>query len=241
MRSVLIVEDNVVHMEMLTKILKEIDMEITVYKASNQDEAYADTMKNRISLFLIDVVLDSKMPGDVSGMRFADRVRRMEEYKYTPMIFITGLEDVRLFAYSDLHCYYYLEKPYNADKAFKVIREALRVPQLKDRPHDVYFRKDGIIYKRNVNDVVYIENVRSGQTVYLNNDRLKLQYKPCKNILEELSSDRFIQCSRHLIVNKDYIDMIDTVNRYIRLKDDYGQIEIGITFKKKFLEALKES
>ena len=39
MRSVLIVEDNVVHMEMLTKILKEIDMEITVYKASNQDEA----------------------------------------------------------------------------------------------------------------------------------------------------------------------------------------------------------
>lgn len=35
--------------------------------------------------------------------------------------------------------------------------------------------------------------------------------------------------------------MIDTVNRYIRLKDDYGQIEIGITFKKKFLEALKES
>ena len=128
MRSVLIVEDNVVHMEMLTKILKEIDMEITVYKASNQDEAYAYTMKNRISLFLIDVVLDSKMPGDVSGMRFADRVRRMEEYKYTPMIFITGLEDVRLFAYSDLHCYYYLEKPYNADKAFKVIREALRVP-----------------------------------------------------------------------------------------------------------------
>lgn len=83
--------------------------------------------------------------------------------------------------------------------------------------------------------------MRSGQTVYLNNDRLKLQYKPCKNILEELSSDRFIQCSRHLIVNKDYIDMIDTVNRYIRLKDDYGQIEIGITFKKKFLEALKES
>lgn len=132
MRSVLIVEDNVVHMEMLTKILKEIDMEITVYKASNQDEAYAYTMKNRINLFLIDVVLDSKMPGDVSGMRFADRVRRMEEYKYTPMIFITGLEDVRLFAYSDLHCYYYLEKPYNADKAFKVIREALRVPQLKD-------------------------------------------------------------------------------------------------------------
>ena len=80
MRSVLIVEDNVVHMEMLTKILKEIDMEITVYKASNQDEAYAYTMKNRINLFLIDVVLDSKMPGDVSGMRFADRVRRIQIY-----------------------------------------------------------------------------------------------------------------------------------------------------------------
>lgn len=239
MKSVLIVEDNVSHAAMLEKILNEVDKDITVYKAANQNEAYAITMRTTISLFLIDVILESKIPGDVSGMRFANRIRRMEKYKYTPIIFITGLEDARLFAYSDLHCFCYLEKPYDADKAFKIINEALKVPQFKDMPHDVYFRKDGIIYKRNISDLVYVENVRSGQRIHFVDGDLNLPYKPCKIIMEELDSDRFVQCSRFMIVNKDYIDLIDTVNRYIKLKGNHGMVEIGITFKKKFMKTLK--
>ena len=239
MKSVLIIEDNPLSMEMLAKIVNEIDPELQVYKAVNQNEAYALSMRITMDLFLIDIILDSTIPGDVSGMRFAGYIRGVERYKYTPMIFITALEDARLFAYSDMHCYYYLEKPYDAKKAFQVISEALKIPQAKDIPHAVYFRKDGIIGKRNVSEVVYIENVKTGQTVYFIDGRLKLQYKPTKVILEELNSDRFVQCSRYLIVNKDFIDVIDTVNRYIGLKNGYGQIEIGITFKKKFLEALR--
>lgn len=44
-----------------------------------------------------------------------------------------------------------------------------------------------------------------------------------------------------MIVNRDFVEAVDTVNRYITLRGDYGQIELGITFKKKFLKALKES
>ena len=69
--------------------------------------------------------------------------------------------------------------------------------------------------------------------------KLKLQYKPSKVILEELDSDKFLQCSRYAIVNRDFIEAIDIVNRYIELKDNFGQLEIGISFKKKFIEALK--
>ena len=166
MKSVLIIEDNPLSMEMLAKIVNEIDPELQVYKAVNQNEAYALSMRITMDLFLIDIILDSTIPGDVSGMRFAGYIRGVERYKYTPMIFITALEDARLFAYSDMHCYYYLEKPYDAKKAFQVISEALKIPQAKDIPHAVYFRKDGIIFKRNVSEVVYIENVKTGQTVY---------------------------------------------------------------------------
>ena len=87
--------------------------------------------------------------------------------------------------------------------------------------------------------MVYIENVRSGQTVCFVDGKLKLQYKPSKVILEELDSDKFLQCSRYAIVNRDFIEAIDIVNRYIELKDNFGQLEIGISFKKKFIEALK--
>ena len=120
-----------------------------------------------------------------------------------------------------------------------MITEALEVPQKKNLPHDVFFRKDGILFKKNITEVVYIENVRSGQTVCFTDGKLKLQYKPTKVILEELDSERFVQCSRYAIVNSDFIDAIDMVNRYILLKGNFGRIEIGITFKKKFLEALK--
>ena len=64
---------------------------------------------------------------------------------------------------------------------------------------------------------------------------MKLPYKPNRKILEELASDKFIQCSRYHIVNRDYIDRIDTVNRYIRLKGLKTQIEIGNSYKKSFL------
>lgn len=239
MKTVLIIEDNIPSMEMLAKIVNEVDPEIAVYRAVNQDEAYAHTMRLSIDLFLIDIMLDPKNPGDVSGMRFANRIRLIEKYKFVPMIFITALEDAQLYAYSDLHCYYYLEKPYDAKKARQVIMEALEMPLKKKSSEDVFFRKDGIIFRKSVSEVVYIENMRTGQTVRFTDGKLELQYKPSKVILEELDSEKFLQCSRTTIVNRDFIEVIDMVNRYIGLKDNYGQLEIGVTFKKKFIEALK--
>lgn len=239
MKTVLIIEDNIASMEMLAQIVNEVDPESMVYRAVNQNEAYAHAMRLNVDLFLIDIMLDPKNPGDVSGMRFANRIRMVERYKFVPMIFITALEDARLYAYSDLHCYYYLEKPYDDKKARQVIMEALEMPLKKKNAEDVFFRKDGIIFRKSVSEVVYIENMRTGQTVRFTDGKLELQYKPSKVILEELGSDKFLQCSRSTIVNRDFIEIIDMVNRYIGLKDNFGQLEIGISFKKKFIEALK--
>ena len=74
------------------------------------------------------------------------------------------------------------------------------------------------------------------QNIYCSKGNLKLPYKPNYKILEELASDKFIQCSRYHIINYDYIDKIDTVNRYILLKGVKTPIEIGNSFKKKFLK-----
>ena len=169
-------------------------------------------------------------------MQFAEYIRTISKYKYTPIIFITALEDPELHAYSDLHCYYYVEKPYDARKVSEVISEALEFPGTKKEPSSVFFRKDGILYKKEISEIIYIENSRSGQTVHCTNGNLKLSYKPSKVIMKELGSDRFIQCSRYIILNKDYIDKIDIVNRYIQLKGFKEQIEFGGAFKKKFLK-----
>ncbi len=112
----------------------------------------------------------------------------------------------------------------------------MEFPAVHNEPQNVFFRKDGILYKKEISEILYIENSRAGQTVYCSNGNLKLPYKPNYKILEELASDKFIQCSRYHIINYDYIDKIDTVNRYILLKGVKTPIEIGNSFKKKFLK-----
>lgn len=238
MKTVLIVEDNIRSREMLVKIIEDIRNDVVIKTASSQEEASILAIKNNIDLFMLDIILNSSNPSDVSGMEFAEFIRTFQKYKYTPIIFTTALEDPALHAYSELHCYYYVEKPYDVDKVSAVISEALDFPRNDREERSIFFRKDGILYKKEVSEIIYVENSRSGQTVYCTNGNLKLPYKPNKKILEELGSDKFVQCSRYNIVNTDYIDKIDIVNRYIQLKNVEELIEFGNTFKKKFLKDL---
>lgn len=240
MKTILIVEDNARSMEMLVKIIEKLRTDVKIKTASSQEEAAILAMKYSIDLFMLDIILNASNPGDVSGMKFAEHIRTFQKYKYTPIIFITALEDPELHAYSELHCYYYVEKPYDVEKVSAVISEALEFPVSHNEPQNVFFRKDGILYKKEISEILYIENSRAGQTVYCTNGNLKLPYKPNRKILEELASDKFIQCSRYHIVNRDYIDKIDTVNRYIQLRRLKTQIEIGNSYKKKFLKDVVE-
>lgn len=235
MRTVLILEDNEKSLEMLAKIIKDVDDSLYVKYAVNMEEAYAASMEYNIDLFVIDIILKPKDCNDVSGIKFADNIRKIKKYQYTPIVIITSLEDPKLYAYSDIHCYSYIEKPYDVDKVSKIIKDALNIPKRKVVNNNIFFRKDGILYKKRISEIIYIENSRNKRIIHSINDDLELQYKPCKDILEELNSNKFIQCSRYAIVNKDYIESIDTVNRYIKLKGREEQIEIGAILKKKFL------
>ena len=148
MKTILVVEDNARNMETLVKIIENLKEDVIIKTASNQEEAIVQTMKSNIDLFMLDIMLNTSNPSDVSGMKFAEYIRSFEKYKYTPIIFITALEDPELYAYSGLHCYSYVEKPYNEEQVAKAVSEALKVPSVPEKPHNVFFRKDGILYKK---------------------------------------------------------------------------------------------
>lgn len=240
MKTILVLEDNDNNREMLVRIISGLDMQIDIKESTNPKDALELAMKCNVDLFMIDIILDSAMPGDVSGMTFAENIRMVQKYKYTPIIFVTALEDPRLHAYSDIHCYYYIEKPFDPVGASRVIMEALEVPKKKEEPHNVFFRKDGILYKKNISDIIYIENSRSGQVIHCINGDLKLPYSPNKLLMDKLHSSKFIRCNRYNIINMDYIEEVDTVNRYIKMRNANELLEIGIAFKKRFLEGLEE-
>ena len=235
-KHVLIVEDNKIQMEMLKKIVQEVNPGAVIYTAEDVNKAYQILLENTIDVFLVDIILDTTKPGDISGIKLVENIRGISKYLFTPVLFVTSLEDTTNYAYTDLNCLGYVEKPFNPDIVKQLIERALNFATARNQDATFCFRKDGILYPIKVRDILYIESMNHVVTIHLVNEgTLTVPYKPCKNILEEIDTDCLISCSRNVIVNKNHITCVDTANRYITLKGIEEQIEIGITYKKKVL------
>lgn len=237
-QKILILEDNYVHMQALTDIIRSLHSDLQVYCASDVKTAYQLALENHIHLFLVDIILDIHKPGDVSGLDFAKAIRGVTKYKFTPLVFITSLEDPKLYSYSQLHCYGYIEKPFSVAQVRDTVLSALEYPVKEDDDKYVYFRKDGIVYSAHVKDIVFIESSRRKIRVHCINDELEIPYKTCEEMLKDLDSDSFIQCSRYSIINRRYIEQIDYTNRYIKLKYVDEQVEIGRIMQKEVKKRL---
>ncbi len=235
-KSVLIVEDNKIQMEMLKKLVLEVNPGVVVYTANDVRTAYQILIEKTIDVFLADIILDTTKPGDTSGVRLVERIRTIPKYMFTPVLFVTSLEDTTNYAYTDLNCLGYVEKPFSPERVKQLVEKALNYSTSKNQDATFCFRKDGILYPVKVRDILYIENLNHVVTIHTTKGgTLTVPYKPCKDLLDEVDTDSLIQCSRNTIINKDYIVNIDISNRYITLRDVEKEIEIGITYRKKVL------
>ena len=173
-------------------------------------------------------------PGDTTGLSFAMEIRGISKYKFTPLIFITSLEDPKLYSYSQLHCFGYIEKPFSVTQVRNTILSALEFPMKEDNERCVYFRKDRIVHSVRINDIVYIEISRRKVDIHCTYDELEIPYITCEEMLQELDSNEFIQCSRYCIINRQHIEHIDYTNRFVKMRYTDTPIEIGVIMKKKF-------
>lgn len=237
-KNVLIVEDNKACMGALVELVKECDSTSVIYCADNSALAYKYAMEERIDLFLIDIMLDNTVQNDVSGIVFADKIRSIERYRFVPLIFVTSLEDYKMNVFQNLHCYSYVEKPFDFKKVKEVIGDALKYPVRDERNNRyVYYRKDGILYSLDTEQIIYIEASKRTLYLYLENDEIQIPYKTGVSMLHELNAEEFLQCSRSIIVNRKFIAYVDKTNRYVTMKNG-KTVEIGRMMKNKFLQEL---
>ena len=239
MKNILILEDNEAHMKALKRILSDIN-DIQIFEAYNMAQANYMLSFNVFDVFLIDIILDTKVPGDVSGIDFVNQIRDNKRYQYTPVIFITSLEDPKLAAYKELHCYNYIEKPFDPKEVLKTVKEAIEIPVPLPKKEYVYFRKDGILYSVKVDEITHIIAGRAGVKIYTKNDCLQLVYHRIADILKMLDNDDFVQCSRSTIINKVYVEYYDFVNKYVKLFGVKDDIELGSNMKKYLGKEFKE-
>ena len=233
-KNVLVVEDNEIHMKALERLLSKIQ-NLKIIKAYNMAEACYMLSLYEYSLFLIDIVLDKSKRGDLSGIHLVNYIRELSKYQFTPVIFITSLEDPKLSAFKELHCYDYIEKPFSEKQVVDVVTQALKFPVQRSNNEFLYLKKEGIIYSFDLTKVKYITVSRRGMEIHSVDEVMHMPYASIDGIIKELGNDDFIQCNRNTVVNKRYIDTIDMTNKILRLKDEDEFISIGKMMKKELL------
>ena len=240
MKKIIVLEDNSVTMEYITSLIQEIDFKNMIFACSDVKDAYQYVLEKDIDLFIIDIILDTSRPGDSSGLKFVDGIRKIDRYAFTPVIFVTSLEDARLYTYEKLHCYSFIEKPFDPNKLKELVIQCLSFPSIEQKRKTLYFRKDGIILAADREDIVYAECINHVLNIHtIQADLLSIPYVTLKKFLSDVDSDDFIQCSRSTVVNRCYIHNVDITNRVIQLKNQMGTVEIGIMYKKGLREIFK--
>lgn len=235
-KRVMIVEDDSSTRQLLAEIVRTVDSEADIREFSSMDGVYETAMTVHFDLFLLDIILKQGSQADMSGIRFADKIRTVEEYEFTPIVFVTSLEDAKLYAYSKLHSFGYIEKPFDVEEVKKVISSALRYLKANRSDNSLFLRKNGILYSVKCSEIIYVESVMHKLYFHkVNGEVMVIRYKTLKEILEEADSPDFIQCSRNLVINKEYVENIDSSNKYIKMKGIKEPVSIGGTFLKKVL------
>lgn len=238
-KTVLIIEDETEQLNVLKQLVQAAGENAEVYTASDVTHAYEILMEKSIDVFLVDIILDTTRPGDTAGVRLVERIRKIPKYMFTPVIFVTSLEDPTMYAYTDLNCMGYIEKPFEPERIIKLVEKALNYTTAREKEISITFRKDGILYPVRLKEIVYMESQNHVIHVHLRDgSELEIPYKTCKQILQETDEGSLLQCSRSTIVNREYVQGVDVPNRYLMLKEGFGMLDIGGRYKKKILAEL---
>jgi len=215
-RSILIIEDNQEQRGMLVELASQVDGSARIYTAGDIATAYKILMENTIDVFLVDIILDVERPGDTSGIRLVERIRKIPKYMFTPVLFITSLEDVTGYAYKNLNCLGYVEKPFSPDQVKQLVEKALYFSTQRDRDATFCFRREGILYPVKISNILYMESTSRVVNIHtLKGGVLTVHNKTLKEIREEMDTDCMMMCSRNTIVNKDFVENIDILNETV--------------------------
>lgn len=227
-KNILIVEDETPSLNFMKAIVKEIcTPEFRVYGCTNLEEAYEFLENHKVMLFLVDIMLGPRESTQNSGYEFVKNIRQKEEYQFTPVVFITGLEEPREDAYKELHCYGYIQKPFSVSEVQRMIKQCLEFP-IKEHTHKLRLKKDGIFLLVEQSDVVYIKSTRGQMNVRLKDTgTIEFAYTPLGDMLKEFTEEKMLLCGKGLAVNQRYVDYVKLKEKRIYLTGDLGSINIS--------------
>lgn len=142
------------------------------------------------------------------------------------MIFVTGLEEPRAQAYKDLHCFGYIQKPYDVNEIHRMVKKCLTYNPVEAKAR-LHLKNDGIHVLFDTDQVVYVRITGKNLSVKVHGKPLtQYAYLTMKEIMEQLKSEPMIMCGKGLLVNGKYMDYLDQKERKLYLKDEAEPLKL---------------
>ncbi len=229
-KRILMLENQRNYAKIITEITQNLLENVELFHAKNTKEGIVMAMEKAIDVFIVD--LDVGACNNVMGIKFIENLKHNDKYRFTPIIVLSSAKDPNNYVYDNLHCYSFMEKPIKEHILMKNISDALMYSRSEKVVKQGYFKIDGIYHAINIDDIIYTESHNRTMQINTRKKKYLVPYVTCEQFLERYNSDVFIRCSKSFIVSRNYIQSVDFTNRYIELTEDFGQIGIGLYYKK---------
>lgn len=239
-KRVLIAEADRSCRKRLVGLVHEIDGDALIWEVCDSANAYKCALEHTIDVFIVGIILEPRIRTDMSGLSFIKNIRNFSKYLFTPVIIITGVEDSTNYVFRELHCFDYIERPYNPDYVREALRKALRYTTGDSGGKVLYLRHKRVLQPVKCENIVYIQVISRVMNIYmLDGGHHVSLYRTCIQLLEDLDCVYLFQCARGTIVNINHIKSIDLTSRYITLVTG-DMVDIGITFTSKVREIIAD-
>lgn len=231
MARILIVEDELLIAKGLSAIIHSIDKEIEIRITGYAKEALKYAKEDYYDAFLLDIQLI-----DYSGLTLAKEIREMNQYKLTPIIFITAVPTRELMAFKEIHCYDYIVKPFREEDVRSTLETIIYYGiQKQSGPKEhIQIRQKGYNYLIKQNEIKYMEVIQRKIHIVTAREEMYLGGYTLKELADTLNSN-FVQCHRGYIINMDYVEKVNKVSNEIYLQD----VEMAIPIGRAYIEDLR--
>lgn len=226
MGKILIVEDNEIICDCLRSLVKSVDSSQEIYSTGYAEIALGYAESNIIDIFLLDIELL-----DYSGTELAEKIRRIEMYKMTPIIFVTSDSKLELEAFRNTQCYRFITKPFKSEEVKDVLRTVIQHGVQKSITEDkLLLKQKGYTISIYQKDVLYFEARNRKLLAMTRYEEIEISKHTLTGLLEVLNKD-FFRCHKGFIINSNWIHSVDKSNQLIILKENRGTVPYGDMYR----------
>jgi DNA-binding LytR/AlgR family response regulator len=202
MYNILIVEDDILQRRNLRTMLEELGDTYTIFEADNEQDGYNIALTQDINLFYFDINL---VMG--SGLELAKKIREIEKYKLTWIVFLTSFMNYIIEAFKEVHCYDYIMKPIEKNILHEMTKALVQGNDNKYEQNEeaekehLFVNMNGILIKINIMDTFFIETYRKITFIHTIQGIYEIKNLSLVKLLNSISSKDVIQSHKSYAIN----------------------------------------